>query len=141
MTNLLTILHFLGFSAGIGGGLANLIVGRVAATADPSMRPGLGRAARGIAGLATGGLVLLWLTGIALVQVAWGGWAAMPALFWAKLTMVAILTVVSVLVNLNVIRAIRSGTPPPPARMAMLGRLGVGAAVLALILAVVTFAR
>jgi hypothetical protein len=141
MTNLLIILHFLGFSAGIGGSLANLIIGRIAAGSDPSARPALGRAARGIGLLATGGLVLLWLTGVTLVQVGWDGWAALPALFWAKLAMVVILTAASALMNANVILALRRGTPPPPARMAMLGRLGAGAAVLALILAVVTFSR
>lgn len=139
MTTLLLILHFLAFSVGIGGSLSNLLAGAVAARSDPAVRPAIGAVARRVGMMATGGLVLLWLTGIALVQTAWEGWASMPPLFWAKIALVVVLTVCSALMNATVIRADRDGTPPPPERMRMLGTIGALSAILALILAIAAF--
>lgn len=136
---LLIALHFLSFSLGIGGGLANLVIGARAARAEPDQRPALAGAARIVGLIATAGLALLWLTGITLVSAGWGGWATLPVLFWAKLAAVLVLTVCSVLANAALIAARRTGAPPPSDRMAMLGRVGVTAAVLALLLAVAAF--
>jgi len=136
----LLILHFLAFSIGIGGGIANLVIGSKAAAADPVTKPVLGAASRAVGQIASVGLLFLWITGIAMVYTSWEGWASLPQLFWAKFAGVLVLTACSVLMNMHVIRAKRTGTPPPPATMRRLGIIGSGAAILALILAVQTFA-
>ena len=139
MTQLLIILHLLGFSVGIGGGFANLVIARQAARSEAGARPPLAGAGRAIGLAATAGLVVLWLTGPALVHRLHGGWADLPPLFGVKIAFVVVLTICSVLMNLSVIAARRAGTPPPPRRMAILGTLGLISAVLALGLAVLAF--
>ncbi len=139
MTMLLLIVHFFSFSLGIGCGFANMVVGRTAAKADPAARPFLGAASRMIGQIATLGLILLWLTGIALVFRGWDSLGGLPKLFWLKIAAVLVLTGISVLMNLHGIRASRSGTPPPAETMKKLGMLGGIASTTAMVLAVLAF--
>ncbi len=139
MTSTLLILHFLAFSAGIGGTFANLVITRLAARSDARARPALAAASRQIGLAATLGLAVLWVTGPALVARLYGSWAALPDLFRSKMVFVVVLTICAVLINGSVIAARRRGRPPPPARMIVLGSLALASAVLALVLAVLTF--
>lgn len=139
MTSTLLILHFLAFSVGIGGTFANLVITRRATRSDASTRPALAAAGRQIGLAATLGLAVLWVTGPALVARLHGSWAALPDPFLGKMVFVVVLTICSVLINLSVIAARRTGSPPPPRRMAFLGTLALVSAVLALILAVRAF--
>ena len=41
-----------------------------------------------------------WLTGIALVYVAYDGWANLPGIFWVKLAFVVVLSLLSLRMNL-----------------------------------------
>ena len=139
MNEIVAILHFLGFGAGLGTSLSNLILGRVAAGADAAARPALEQAARGIGIMGVVALLLLWATGAALVYLSFGGWAGLPGLFWVKLAAVLALTGCVVLINLTAIRAARAGTPPPGARMRLLGQIAALSGIAAMALAVFAF--
>jgi uncharacterized membrane protein len=137
----LVIIHFLAFSIGIGASVSNLIVGARAARAEPQFRPALGGVSQALGKTATHSLVLLWLSGIAMVYLDWDGWASLPPLFWAKIAAVLVLTGCSVLLNMHMLRSKRAGTPPPAPTMAMLGRVGSASALTALVIAVITFSE
>lgn len=135
----LKIIHFLSLSVGIGGGVANSIIGARAARVEPSVRPVLGAVSGLIGKISFGALVLLWLTGIAMVFVAYGGWADLGAAFWVKIVFVAALTALSITLNMLVMRAERTRTPPPAARMKRLGQLAGLCSIIIVISAVIAF--
>jgi hypothetical protein len=141
MIEALRILHFLALAAGIGGGLASMLAARQGAdpASGPEARAALGRLRLRLSRVTAGAVALLWLSGIALVHAGWTGWGALPGLFWAKLAFVAALTAITLRAQQLVLRAGRSGTPPPAPAMARLGQGAMGSALAALVLAVVAF--
>lgn len=90
----LMFLHFLGLAMGFSAGFGNMVMGSLMAKASPEERRVLSRFPPAIARLGDIGLVLLWLTGLTMVFVKWGGFGSMPGLFHAKLTTVVLMTLV-----------------------------------------------
>lgn len=139
MLEILKFIHFVGMAVGIGGGLANLLAGMGLASVPPEARPLVGAFRANLGKLATGGLVLLWLTGLTLI------WQSEAASLWTnptfqlKLVAVIILSGLSVIANLAAIRAKRTGTPPDAQRMKKLGVASQLAVWVAVLFAVVTF--
>ena len=103
MPELLKIIHFLSFSAAIGAGLANIMVGYRLMSLPSEAMPKV-RAFRLRLGLITTiGLALLWLTGLWLIAIA-GASVLTNGLFVLKLLMVIALTATPVMANLTVMR-------------------------------------
>ncbi|MBO6716865.1 MAG: hypothetical protein JJ913_02790 [Rhizobiaceae bacterium] len=139
MLELSKIIHFLSFSVGIGGGVANMIIGMAAASAPAGAGPALGQI-RGRIGRASAiALLLLWITGIHMVYAVYGGWSGLTPMVWAKLAFVVVLTMAAIGLQTMGIRSVRTGTPPPAGPMAVLGVVALVASVAALVLAVVAF--
>ena len=133
------ILHYLAFSIGLGGGLANMLAGRLAAAAPEAARPVLGRLSAQIGRASALSLVVLWLTGVAMfVNTGWT-LAAMSGAFWAKMAAVLVLTGCAAAMQTLGFRAARANRPPPAQSMARLGLLANLAALTALALAVLAF--
>ena len=141
MLEFLKIVHFLSLSVGIGGGVANGIIGARAAKVDPPVRAVLGGISGLIGRLSFVAIVLLWLTGIAMVYLAFGGWAELPTAFWVKIAFVVVLTALSVWLNLLAMRARRTRTPPPAATMRTLGMVAGLCSLIIVIAAVIAFTR
>ncbi len=137
MPELLKIIHFLAFSAAIGAGLANILAAYRLLPLPPGAMPRAAAYRARLLSISTGGLALLWITGLALLPGRPGSLS--DPVFLMKLLVVLVLTAVVTLANLAMIRARRSGTPPDPRRMKRLGLAGPALASLALILAVVAF--
>ncbi len=113
MLSLLKFVHFLSLAAGIGIGIANMVLGiRAAAAEGPVM--GALRSAQGVLSkIALAAIVLLWITGFWMWQAFYGGDAS--ALFTAKIAAVIVLTGLSVDLNRRGVRAAKGGTPMDPA--------------------------
>lgn len=112
MLDLLKIVHFLAMGAGVGLGVANMILGIRAAAADG---PALGalRMAQGALGRAALiAIMLLWVTGLWM----WYGYAsqAINTVLGLKIIAVIILTILSVMMNLKGRAAARGGAPVDP---------------------------
>lgn len=135
MIALLKIIHFVALAVGVGGAAANMIAMPVMKAADGPAKAAVGTSMRLVAQAAAISLIVLWLSGIVMVYAIWGGWAALPAMFWVKLLDVIALTVVSGTVQYRVL----SGTPLPPPRMAVMAKAGFVFAFGAVILAVIAF--
>lgn len=140
MLELARIVHFLSFSIGIGIGVAGMVIGMRARAAPAEMRPVLGRIQMVLGRTSFVAVVLLWVTGFYMVYAVYGGWGGFGTLLWLKIAAVVVLTACSIALQVNAIRAMRAGTPPPAKRMAKLGATATTSAVVALVLAVLAFA-
>ncbi|MDU8927151.1 hypothetical protein RXV86_07125 [Alisedimentitalea sp. MJ-SS2] len=135
----LTIIHFIAFSFGIGGGITNMIIGKRIGQADEALQRNLAGIADMIGRLVAIAVLLLWLTGIALVYLSWGGWSGLPSLFWVKVAAVLVLSVCLILIKRTVAQANRSGSAPDEARIAPLSLMANLSGLIALVLALVSF--
>jgi hypothetical protein len=137
MYDLLKIIHFLAMGAGVGLGVANMILGiRAAASEGPAI--GALRMAQGAMGrVAFVAIALLWLTGLWL----WFGYRDQPVdtVFAVKLAAVVVLTALSVIMNLRGMAAAKGGPPVDPAFARRVGMLMGLMSLIAVIAAVLVF--
>lgn len=87
--DILIFLHLTAVAAGVGGGMAMSQVGPRLVAAAPDQREQLWPLATGITRIALLGLVVLLLTGPAVLWLKFGGMAGMSGWFWAKMGFVA----------------------------------------------------
>ena len=141
MFKTLLVLHLIGLALGLGGGVGNMIAGRMMAGAEPAGAKVLGAMQRKIGRASFVGLILLWVTGIWMVQGYHdGGLGALPGTFSVKMIFVVIVTIAALIAQWKAITAARTGTPPNRKTMAMLGMISGLFSLLAVIMAVATFA-
>jgi hypothetical protein len=130
MLAMLKIVHYLSLAVGLGGGVANAIVGAKVTGREP----GLGAPAQKLIGrLSFAALVLLWITGIWMGRELYalsdyGIW------FWLKMLAVLALTAAAVTAQAGQLR----GTATPQ-RMKILGLVMTISAALAVVFAVLAF--
>ncbi|HJS80959.1 MAG TPA: hypothetical protein VJ748_10070, partial [Vitreimonas sp.] len=101
IADLALALHFIGLMLGAGGGFGSATVMRAAAKATPEQAAMLRSLGPALARLATVGLVLMLVTGPALVSLKYGGFANMPQMFWVKLVFVTTLTLAAIAIELT----------------------------------------
>ena len=128
----LLILHYLALAIGLGGGISASVVAAVAAPRDPGLA---GAVLVRLARFGFVALIVLWITGLAMLSQGAGA-AAAPGWFWIKMGAVAVLTAAAVAMQIAIHRL------DPPARAARARTLRPvmnGAAVAAVICAVPAF--
>lgn len=134
---LLKILHFWALAAGLGFGLAGLVMMAMAKGAAPEAGAVVTKTRARLAQLSGAATVVLWITGLWMWLTVYGGvvgpWLAV------KLLGVLALTGVSAYMNFALYRAARGGPRPVPARMAQLAKVAAGLAALIVVLAVLAF--
>ena len=139
MFETLKIIHFLGIILGFGGGIGNMVGGIKLSNLPPESVPALGRYQFTMGRISTFGLILLWLTGIAMVSLS-SGWAVFSdQLFVFKFTAVVLMTLLSIAANITVEKARKARMPPDQQRMKILGTGIMALATIALIFAVFNF--
>lgn len=139
LNQVLLVLHFLGMALGLSASIANvLVVGRLMAAASPADRAVLARVPPMMGHIGGGGLILLWVSGLALVFTRWGGFGSLPGIFHAKVTGVVLLTGLVGFTHALQKRA-RLGDASAPARLASAGRVMLLLGVAIVVLAVLTF--
>ena len=138
LIQILIILHFLGLTMGFATGIANGVMMGLIGKAAPQEKAVLSRFPAAMARVGQMGIGLLWLTGLTLVFVKWGGFKALPWTFHVKITAVVILTL-AVLRAHALTRRITAGDPAAAASMRVMGRVAMLAALTALVFAVLTF--
>lgn len=136
MNAILLMLHFFGLAAGFATGIGNAVIMQLSAS-SPADAPTLGKVPPVLARIGQVGLAVLWITGIILVWTH-GGPGAMPPMFWVKLALVVIFTVIVILMDMTG-RQIAAGDKAAAARMPLYGRAGGAVAVLIVIFAVLAF--
>ncbi len=131
------IVHFLGLMMGAGGGFASGVIARVAAKAPPERAGPLRSVGPMLARLSTIGLVLMWLSGLTLVFL-YGGFDALPSLFWVKAVFILTLTIAGVSIEVTYAQ-IKAGNVKAAARLPVLGPMAGISSLLAVVFAVLAF--
>src|SRR5262245_3303030 len=99
--DIILIVHFIGLMMGAGGGLGSTIVMAQARSMPPEQAANLRVVGPALARMSTVGLVLLLLSGPAMVSMKYGGFANMEPMFWIKLVFVGTLTLAAILIELT----------------------------------------
>ena len=135
----LKIIHFLALAVGFGGGVANLVAMSVLFKTDPPQRAPIGMITKRVGQILFLCVILLWITGIGLVHGIYGGFSALPDLFWWKFLFVCLATLASLSAQIVGIRAAKAGTPPNAKLMVKIGVTASLSAIAAIVLAVLAF--
>jgi len=132
------VLHFLGLALGLSVPFSNMVMAGLIARAAPPEKAVLGRFPPAMSRVGKIGLVLLWVTGPILLYNKWGGFAAMPWTFHAKLTAVVLLTLTVGYIHLLETR-MRKGDASAALRIEAVGKFALMCALIAVVFAVLTF--
>lgn len=138
VTDLLLALHLLGLMMGAGGGFGSMIVMRTAIAQPPERAAGLRAAGPALARFSALGLVVMVLTGFALVFIKYGGFAAMAPLFWVKIVFVISLSAAALAIESTYAR-VKRGDAAAAALLPALGPVAGVSSLLAMLFAVLAF--
>lgn len=138
MTDILLALHLIGLMMGAGGGFGSMITQGEAAKRPPQEMSVLRSLGPAMANFSAIGLVLMLVTGVALVFVMYGGFAALPMLFWVKLVFVTTLTLASLAVHFTY-RQVKGGDAEAVKRLPVFGPIAGVSSLLAVVFAVFAF--
>ena len=130
--------HYLAilFAGGVlvGGGLIQAVFTRANQVPDINVSKVL----KILGYLGLGALIILWITGILLSNIIYGGFAINTA-FTIKIVAAAILLIISFVVNIHVYNASKKNQPPSKSIMKIATMLGRGLIIIVLIGAAVAF--
>jgi hypothetical protein len=138
MMDLLLILHLIGLMMGAGGGFGSMIAQRAAAARPPEQAAVLRSLGPAMVNFSAIGLVVMLITGLALVYVKYNGFTGLTAMFWTKMVFVTTLTLASIAVHVTY-GQIKAGDTAAAARLPALGPIAGLSSVLAVIFAVLAF--
>ena len=137
MNEILLILHFLGFGAGMASSVGNFTIMQLIQS-SPGDAPVLTKVPPLLARIGQVGLGVLWITGIIMVWSVWGGPENLDWAFWVKFACVVLLTGVAVYLDLTV-KKVRAGNVAAAAQLPLFGRIAAGLLLLIVIFAVIAF--
>lgn len=138
LTDITLFLHLGGLMLGAGGGFGSAVVMGLASTIPPERAGPVRSVGPALAQLSLIGLVFMWVTGVALVFMKYGGFAALPLYFWAKMLFVLSLTVAAFAIEMTY-AAVKRGDTAAAARLPALGPWAGLSSVLAVLCAVLAF--
>ena len=138
MTDVLLALHIIGLMMGAGGGFGSMLTMRQAGALPPEQASPLRAMGPVLARFSTIGLVLMLLTGPALVLLKYGGFGAMPSLFWVKMIFVTSLTLAAITLELTYVQ-VKGGNAAAASRLPLLGPVAGMSSLLAVLFAVLAF--
>jgi len=134
----LLVVHYLGFVVGAGGSLIAFVIARMIAVRPPEEAAVLRQVPPVISNLSVNALALLWVTGIAVGYMRYGGFSGLGWAFSVKMVFVVALTLVVIAMRVEMVRA-RRGVAAAGANLARLRPLGLATSWLAIVFAVIAF--
>jgi hypothetical protein len=138
MTDILLALHIIGLMMGAGGGFGSMIAARAALTRPPEQAAVLRSLGPTLANFSGTGLILMLLTGFALVFTKYNGFAGLPTMFWIKIVFVTTLTLAALATHATY-GQVKAGNAAAAGRLAALGPIAGLSSILAVIFAVLAF--
>ena len=118
----------------VGGGLIQAVFTRANQVPDINVSKVL----KILGYLGLGALIILWLTGILLSNVIYGGFAINTA-FTVKILAAAFLLIISFIVNIHVYNSSKNNQPPSKSIMKMATMSGRGLIIIVLVAAAIAF--
>ena len=138
MRDLFLVIHLIGLTMALGTGFANLFLGAAASKLEPAERGNFMSKTMILMRMGQIGLGLLLLSGFYLATPYWKTLSDMPFLI-AKLSLVALLVIMVVVISLLVRKAKKQNDPSQMMKLKPLGILNFLIGITILILAVLTF--
>ena len=138
MRDFMLIVHFLGLTMTLGAGFANLFLGTVISKLEPAERGNFISRISILAIMGRTGLVLLILSGFALMTPYWKVMGDMPTLL-AKLLLVAILIIIVITLTILLNRAKKNGDVAMLAKLRYAAIINFLIGITIVVLAVITF--
>lgn len=138
LINLLIALHILGLVIGMGSGMANARLGPMYGTASAEQRSLLFKIGSMLGKNGHIGLGLLWITGILVVWLKYGGVGEFTFWFWVKMVLVVALSA-SIGIGSSAYRKFAAGDMGASARVAIAGKISAVCGVLVIVSAVFSF--
>lgn len=139
MYETLKIIHFFCLYGAGGAGLGSLTVVASALRQGRPPGPAEAPALRIFGKIGAASILVIWITGLAMVSVGWGGGAGLGWTFHVKLAAAAVTLLAIGVMTYRSASARRAGRAPDPARMKPLSMAAMGGTVIAVIFAVITF--
>lgn len=139
LVNLLIALHLFSLVLGMGSGIALTVVMKRVGAARDEERARLFALGSTFSRNGHIGLGLLWITGIVVAFLKYGGLGGFGAWFWIKMALVIVLSA-SIGMGSAAYRKFRNGETAASGRMAMFSTLSAAAGMLTIVAAVFAFA-
>ena len=123
---------------GAGGGFGSMISQREALTRPADQAAVLRSIGPALANFSMVGLILMWITGVALVFLQYGGFDGLPQMFWIKFIFISTLTLAAIATHL-LYGQVKGGNVAAAARLPAFGQIAGISSLLAVIFAVLAF--
>lgn len=131
--------HLIGLMLGAGGGVGSTLVMRHALSLPADQARVIRGAGPILARTSTAGIIIMWLSGAALLVFKYGdNLSVMPLMFWVKMAAVTSLTITVILIERTYAR-VKKGDAAAASRLPKIGPIAGVSSLLAVIFAVLTF--
>ena len=138
MTDYILAAHIIGLMMGAGGGFGSMITQREALKRSAEQAAVLRSLGPALASFSFIGLILMWVSGIALVYLKHGGFGALPQMFWIKFIFVSTLTIAAIATQV-LYAQVKAGKTIAATRVPVFGQIAGISSLLAVIFAVLAF--
>ncbi|MCX7358269.1 MAG: hypothetical protein NT015_09025 [Alphaproteobacteria bacterium] len=138
MTDLILAAHIIGLMMGAGGGFGSMISQREALKRPADQAAVLRSIGPALANFSMIGLILMWVSGVALVFLKYGGFADLPSMFWIKFVFISTLTLAAIATHV-LYGQVKGGNVAAATRLPVFGQIAGMSSLLAVIFAVLAF--
>lgn len=138
LIDLLLAAHIIGLMMGAGGGFGSMITQREALKRPADQAATLRSVGPALATFSFAGLIVMWVSGLALVFAKYGGFTAMPQMFWIKLIFVSMLTFAAIATQVLYSQA-KAGNSIAATRVPAFGQIAGISSILAVVFAALAF--
>ena len=136
--DLILAAHFIGLMMGAGGGFGSMISQREALKRPADQAATLRSIGPALATFSFVGLILMWISGVALAFLKYGGFSALPQMFWIKFIFVSTLTIAAIATQVLYGQA-KAGNSIAATRTPVFGQIAGMSSLLAVIFAALAF--
>lgn len=138
MIDFILAAHIIGLMMGAGGGFGSMISQREALKRPADQAAVLRSIGPALANFSMIGLILMWVSGLALVFLKYDGFAGLPPMFWVKFVFISTLTLAAVATHV-LYGQVRGGNVAAATRLPVFGQIAGMSSLLAVIFAVLAF--
>lgn len=138
MTDFILAAHIIGLMMGAGGGFGSMISQREALRRPADQAVTLRSIGPALANFSMIGLILMWVSGLALVFLKYGGFGGLPQMFWMKFIFISTLTLAAIATHV-LYAQVKAGNTIAATRVPAFGQIAGISSLLAVIFAVLAF--
>jgi hypothetical protein len=138
VVDIILALHIIGLMMGAGGGFGSMLTAREALKRPADQAITLRSMGPILANFSFIGLIVMWLTGLALVFLKYGGFTGLPQMFWIKFIFISTLTLAAIATQVLYGQA-KAGNTIAATRVPVLGQIAGVSSLLAVVFAVLAF--